>query len=526
MGIPSYFSYLIKNYRNIIDIYNKSLKIDNILLDCNSIIYDVYHSIDEKKPDIEKYIIEEVYKKIKYYIDKLSPKGLIFIAFDGVAPIAKLEQQRNRRYKSQYETELFNKQNEFIWDKAAITPGTTFMNKLNKYIKNKTDKNNKIIFSGSDKHGEGEHKMFQYIRENSNIFCNSTTIIYGLDADLIMLSLLHNKYVKEMYLFRETPEFIKSLDKSLEPNKEYLLNINKFKNIIINELKQDKKKINTCEEDNLIEDYIFLCFLLGNDFLPHFPSLNIRTSGIYTILSEYQKIKSEKPYFKIIENKKIIWKNFKYFINNLSKLEYELIKKEYILRNKRQKQLLYNKNNNQDKTEKDCKQEYLMTPIIDRRVEEYINIYEPYWEYRYYKILFDIEIDKMRKHQISINYLEGLEWVYKYYTEGCYDWEWKYKYDYPPLLNDLVDFVPYLNEEFINKKDENPILPIHQLMYVLPSKSLNLLPKKVFEKIASEKKEWYNYNSKFKTAFCTYMWESHAILPYLNIDEIKHFKLD
>lgn len=524
MGIPSYFSYLIKNYRSIIDIYNISLNIDNILLDCNSIIYDIYNNIYVEHQDIEKYIIEEVYKKINSYIDNLSPKGIIYIAFDGVAPIAKLEQQRNRRYKSQYELELFNKTDKLLWDKAAITPGTNFMNKLNQYIKNKTNKNKNIIFSGSDEPGEGEHKMFQYIRDNQQKFSETTTIIYGLDADLIMLSLLHNKYVKNIYLFRETPDFIKSIDKSLEPNKEYLLNIDKLKNIIVNELKNDKVKLSVNDDINLIEDYTFLCFLLGNDFLPHFPSLNIRTSGIHTIISEYQKIKREKPDFKIINNNKIIWKNFKYFINNLSKNEYELIKKEYILRDKRQKRLLYNKNNNQDKTEKDYKQEYLMTPIIDRRIEEYINIYESKWENRYYKILFDIEIDKIRQQQISINYLEGLEWVYKYYTEGCYNWEWKYNYQYPPLLNDLVDFIPFLNEEFITKKYNNPILPLHQLIYVLPSKSLNLLPKKVFEKIQKNKKNWYDYKNKFQTAFCTYMWESHAILPNINIEEIKCLK--
>lgn len=521
MGIPSYFSYLVKNYRRIIDIYNKNFKIDNILLDCNSIIYDVYHSINNPIKNIEKYIIENVYIKISEYINKLSPKGKIFIAFDGVAPIAKLEQQRNRRYKTQYEKLLFNKNDKLEWDKAAITPGTKFMNKLNKYIKSKTIKNKNIIFSGSDKCGEGEHKMFQYIRDNKEYFINSTTIIYGLDADLIMLSLIHKKYVKDMYLFRETPNFIKSIDKSLEPNKDYLLNISNLKNIIVKELNYEKTITNSKKND-IIEDYIFICFLLGNDFLPHFPSLNIRTTGINTLLNEYQKIKQERNDFKIIENNNIIWKNFKVLINNLSKNEYELIKKEYVLREKKQKHILYNvsKNNKENKSEKENEYEYLMKPLIDRRSEEYINIYEPKWENRYYKHLFDIDIDNIRKKEISINYLEGLEWVYKYYTKGCFDWKWKYKYNYPPLLNDLLEFIPYFNEEFIKTNNNVPIEPIQQLIYVLPSNSLNLLPKKVFENINKNKKNWYNYNYNFQTAFASYIWESHAILPNIDINEI------
>jgi 5'-3' exonuclease len=516
MGIPSYFSHLVKNYRNVIDCYNTTLQIDNILLDCNSIIYDVYQTIDVlNDDDIEKYIIENVYKKIINYIQLLSPKSYIYIAFDGVAPIAKLEQQRNRRYKTQYENNLFKKTDKILWDKAAITPGTKFMNKLNKYIKNKTSKNKNIIFSGSDQVGEGEHKMFQYIRDNPTIFKKSTTIIYGLDADLIMLSLIHNKYVKDMYLFRETPEFIKSIDKTLEPNKDYLLNISNLKNIVVNELSYLPNITNT-EKDNIIEDYIFICFLLGNDFLPHFPSLNIRTTGINTILTEYQKIKKTNADFKIIKNNTICWKNLKTFILNLSIQEFNLIKSEYKLRDKRQKHTINKIHNTNDK----AYFKYLMTPILDRRVEEYININEPKWEFRYYKILFDIEIDDIRKKEIALNYIEGLEWVYKYYTNGCCDWRWKYKYNYPPLLTDLVNYIPYFNEDIIKYNNSKPIEYEKQLVYVLPSGSINLLPKKVLEKISKYPKDWYNYNNEFQTAFCTYMWESHAILPHINIDNI------
>ena len=54
-------------------------------------------------------------------------------------------------------------------------------------------------------------------------------------------------------------------------------------------------------------DYIFICFFLGNDFLPHFPALNIRTDGITRITSAYKQTLSKVG--NIINNQKIVWKN-------------------------------------------------------------------------------------------------------------------------------------------------------------------------------------------------------------------------
>ena len=109
MGIPSYFSFIVKKHSKIIKKFNKNcLKVNNLYLDSNSIIYDAVHNIDFTKlveSDV-KTIINCVINKIDEYIALIQPDTYIYIAFDGVAPVAKLEQQRERRYKSLYQAQI------------------------------------------------------------------------------------------------------------------------------------------------------------------------------------------------------------------------------------------------------------------------------------------------------------------------------------------------------------------------------------------------------------------------------------
>ena len=97
------------------------------------------------------------------------------------------------------------------------------------FINNSSEKQlgiEKIIFSGSDEPGEGEHKLFDYIRKNSAIHEKEVTVVYGLDADLIMLCLNHLRISKQIYLYRE----------NMDGDETFILDIPKLAQRIIFEM--------------------------------------------------------------------------------------------------------------------------------------------------------------------------------------------------------------------------------------------------------------------------------------------------
>ena len=537
MGIPSYFSYIIQNHTDVLCKYKQlnTAQFSRLYMDCNSILYDIwYNEINLKEDNIENEIIVQTKIKIEKYIRETKPTDIIFIAFDGVAPVSKLEQQRNRRYKSWFQNivtnNILSKDETTKYTTSMFTPGTSFMNKLSEYmIKEFSNKENyygvkTIIIETPNSPGEGEHKLFNHLRENP---CENheTSAIYGLDADLLMLGLFHLEFSKNMYIFREAPQFAQNLlDETkidTKPDELLFINIRKLGNSIIEEM--------DCKDSSFyrMNDYVFMCFFLGNDFLPHFPSLNIRTKGMTVLLETYRNILGCKSsQFLVSKEKTINWSNLLCFVRELAKNELEYIHQEYKLRNRWENKpsMLH-----PHKTEDEKIKLFQNTPMLYRKEEKYINPYNSNWEERYYKILFHKEI---KKQNVCKNYLEGLEWVFNYYLLGKVNWYWKYKYSYPPLLKDLSF---YLSKSIYNMKDilssdfeinNKPIASELQLCYVLPPTHHFLIPEHAKKK-EYYKELFYNFNYKdnlpiidFQWAFCRYLWESHIKLPYVSSEKL------
>jgi 5'-3' exonuclease len=513
MGIPAYFSLIIRNYKNIVKTldtipavrHNNSAEMHHLFMDCNSIVYDAFHEFEDDITFSEEALIEMVLKTIHSYIVKMKPSKTIFIAFDGVAPMAKMVQQRERRYKSAHLSPQKASSSSVSWSTSNITPGTAFMGNLTCQIRNRfTGKEceygvQTIVISTPDIVGEGEQKIFQYLRTIPDASMDEC-VVYGLDADLIMLSLLHVDLVKNIWVCREAPEFMKDgtaytfMKGGTNKNNLLCIDVKYLTECIFHHISHGKSDSNNVKR-RVVDDYIFLCFFLGNDFLPHFPSLNIRTRGMDVLIDIYRTHLGNK-YLTDIQNRRIVWKNVYILFHALVKIEHELFLQEHASRDKLMKRLSNDKVASMDTNN---------LPILYRSEEMYICPKEFGWQKRYYKALFEEDVEIT---DICQNFIEGLEWVMQYYTLDCPDWSWKYKYHYPPLFQDLVVHGSHKTRVVWNSQSV-PLLPIEQLKYVLPKSQYSLIPVNDVDAVDGVVElQCPLPNCSF--AYCRNLWETHV----------------
>jgi 5'-3' exonuclease len=480
MGIPSYFSYVLKNHKIIKKLVG--IKSNHLFMDANSIIYDVIHETDIINVDE---IYKNVYNKILSIIEKIKP-ATTFIAFDGVVPLAKMKQQKQRRYKS-YITKQILKNNK--WNTNAITPGTKFMNELDDYLSSIFKDNKNIMFTGSKKSGEGEQKIFEYIRNNA-IFGNS--IIYGLDADLIMLSLLHLKYNENIYLYRETRHF--SYIKGIDPQIDYLFSMDEM-GTQIHEL------LNTGKKQKSIEDYCFLCFLCGNDFLPHFPSINIRNNGVQYLIETYKVLDKTKS--TLTQDNKINWTAFHMLCSEIASKEVEMIHTNIEWKKKMASYShpLTVEESLDAVALKDLKREIYISNHMDK----------------YYPFLFNNS-----EKDVCKNYLQMLEWTWNYYNGICKNNYMCYEFHCGPLFSSLIKYIPCFNEELL-EQDKIPLpSSISQLLYVLPYDDYYLIPVdlKYIKSIDKDYIQLSETNFPIYFDFCKFFWEGYVDFNYIDLKRL------
>ncbi|GAM21948.1 hypothetical protein SAMD00019534_051230 [Acytostelium subglobosum LB1] len=464
---------------------------DNLYLDMNGIIHTCSQEITGS--GVLSFSEEDLIRKVCNYVDKLfhiiRPTKLFYMAIDGVAPRSKLNQQRQRRFLSVF---LENKAKEqmvkdgkevpeVIFSRAAITPGTDFMYNLSEslqfFIKKKISEDLswrevEIIFSGPENPGEGEHKIIDYIRKNKaspDWDPNQSHCIYGLDADLILLALVthepHFSILREEVSFKPTK---RKLDFQM-------LHVSLLREYLDLEMRNDALEFGY-DLECIIDDFIMIMIIFGNDFVPHLPFCEISNNGLNHVMQIYKDLLPDLGGY-LTDSAQIDLDRLQLFLNKIAVYE------------QKQQNLSGDDDDDVDDLSSDedsasleserqaidnIKQHFSDMDFADEEKEDDA---QQAWKNAYYRQYFDDfpeNFDEMAefKHGLLQSYLEGLLWVLNYYHHGCISWRWFYPYYFAPLACDFTDLSSF---EF-NFEPGTPVTPYQQLMSVLPPQSAYLLP--------------------------------------------------
>lgn len=643
MGVPAFFRWLSRKYPSIVvhcveekpKVVNgvnvpvdtskpnpNDIEFDNLYLDMNGIIHPCCHPEDKPEPKNEDEMMILIFEYIDRIISCVRPRRVLYMAIDGVAPRAKMNQQRSRRFRASKESaekaQLMEELREEMMTKGArlppakpaterfdsncITPGTPFMFRLADclrfYIHDRLNndpgwENIKVVLSDANVPGEGEHKIMDYIRRQRaqpDHDPNTRHCLCGADADLIMLGLathevnftivreefkpnqprpcdLCGQLGHEMKNCEGLPkEMDDELTKPIGCECEFIfIRLNVLREYLERELRMDGLPFQY-DFERALDDWVLMCFFVGNDFLPHLPSLEIREGAIDRLVRLY-KSAVYKTGGWLTDSGVVALERVQLVMTELGHVEDEIFKKrrgdelnfrrrnkEKKIRERRQKDFSTRggllgpmpigqrgqASGNLRHQAFEMRKQYMSTssnmPLAaemkelvkqvggkdksedsDEEPPDDVRLWEDGWKDRYYSQKFDVDSNDIAfRHTVANHYVRGLCWVLRYYYQGCASWKWYFPYHYAPFASDFVNIGELPNDFETNTK---PFQPMEQLMSVFPAASKKHIPptwQTLMWDSESPIIDFYPTNFKIDLNGKKYAWQGVALLPFVD----------
>ncbi|XP_041969406.1 5'-3' exoribonuclease 2 homolog [Aricia agestis] len=644
MGVPAFFRWLSRKYPSVIVecieqrptdvdgelVYVDSslpnpngLEFDNLYLDMNGIIHPCTHPEDKPPPKDEDEMMVAIFECIDRLFRIVRPRKLLYMAIDGVAPRAKMNQQRSRRFRASKETqekieeiarirsELQSKgaylpperPKEAHFDSNCITPGTPFMDRLSKclhyYIHERLNsdpgwKGIKVILSDANVPGEGEHKIMDYIRRQRaqpDHDPNTQHVLCGADADLIMLGLATHEpnftIIREEFkpnkprpcdvcgqLGHEMKECTGSTpDAALVRADPAFGNQDSFIFVRLPVLREYLEKELMMPNlpfpydfERALDDWVFMCFFVGNDFLPHLPSLEIREGAVDRLVNLYKKC-VYKTRGWITDSGEVNLDRVQVIMDELGRMEDEIFKRRHSNevsfkareRAKKQQKVNFGLLNNtqfapmplgggsramsnvrqeaadirvagmqataaqEAEARGGRKRSAAAAGLDEEDAHDEVRLWEDGFKERYYESKFEVARDNLEfRYRVALQYVRGLCWVLRYYYQGCASWKWYFPYHYAPFASDFVN-ISGLQTDF--EKGTQPFRPLEQLMGVFPAASAQHVPQpwaKLMSDPFSPIIDFYPIDFKIDLNGKKFAWQGVALLPF--VDENRLFK--
>lgn len=384
------------------------------------------------------------------------------------------------------------------FDSNSLTPGTSIMKIIDNHIRKNIHEDRlkvtdgyevQIVYSDHMTPGEGEHKIMNYIDKNSAYDDRKMHLVYGLDADLFMLCLIRNENLALIRENRTNVEKFRGVVPERKPGTSscHVVNISKL-----------RRELPTTGFQVHHLDFIFICFMFGNDFLRNVPCLYF-DKYLDVVLDKDSSVRSMdfifNVYYKLKEDLKmgsgslfitqtkgnpvyIRWLNFYRFVAELAKHEKQMfggiIRK---MRNDETAELKMGSSPKPGHVPVKLQYEIILKcinirqkvegDVINRRAR-YVDDTEGFdfeqfkkeWESHITKNIPGLETDGISSifsrtnkrdvmKKISRTFFEGMEWTMRYYSnlhtlmnsKSILNVNWNYPYSQAPLLSHLEEYL-------------------------------------------------------------------------------------
>jgi 5'-3' exonuclease len=473
MGVPYFFGELSRRYPDIVK-QGIRLGFDWVMPDTNGLIHPTCQEVMRDNPDIkdrkelEWRMACAIVTKLKWLVEFTNSKNM-FIAIDGPPPMAKIKQQRLRRFKSSSDRMLKNSvlakwklpAEKQQWNTAAITPGTGFMKRLALLINLKIKREwfgegVNVEFSSASEPGEGEHKIKDKINKLYKLAKKDPPkiAIHGLDADLIFLTM--SSGCPGIHLMRESEQIYgkRHGDSSIAYVDMDLVRKYAVEMMV---------PLNGMRPIDVVRDWIALCYFLGNDFLPHFPSLSVKNNGLQRLVESYNTAGR-----RLVVRDGDAWALDIETVQSLAAVlagdEVRAIR-DYSART----------HHRPGRQFRSFDEEWEAIQRLQPPPDDTVMVgrgSEGQWKHRYYNQYMGTDSFE-EVYKMCQEYYRGLVWVTNYYFGSCPDWNWFYPSDYAPFVSDFAR-AKYSEVEF--KNEGGPLAPGEQLLLCLPVFASELMP--------------------------------------------------
>ena len=516
MGIPSYYKRLVDRFPKLVQKGIRQMKSDVLLMDFNCLIYQCVRSdtlpkyTKDTRDEWEKALIEAVKNYTKKVWDVAGKPSRVFIAVDGVVPMAKIRQQRLRRFKSRWlagvEREAgVRKLGEEVWDTNAITPGTEFMEKLGAGLRSLAAARTGWTVSCAAEPNEGEQKVMAWVRGHATELVGKSVVVYGLDADLIVLSLLSIARdvpgIASWKLLRELAEFEGG---RTEGGAFGALDICELLGILV--------PGKMTPEEYMLEYACGMSFL-GNDFLPHSLSVKMREGGHDLLCMTLADIHAAGG--------RLIGVGDKVQLAAVAELvrRWSIQEEQSIVENFEHK--------------------YKGRPMAPRNDRE--RLMQPYerlpLEWKSESAIWSVErglVPEWREqyclswlhgaapNKVVSEYLTGLQWIIDYYLGKAVSYSWYFPWNVPPLWSVLATELAS-GMKVLTPPTTSPVAPQEQLAMVLPMDSWWLVRNHKLRAVPSSLPAYWPTGFGFFSVGRRWLWECEAEVPILSVERLRGF---